>query len=307
MSHKTEINIEVIRDFLTTKFNGNVSKLEFISGGESSQAFGFNVHDEEFVIRIDQHNPDGFKKDEYAYKNFSSEDIIVPKVIEIDKLGEKYYFCISKRAEGQTLEKFSDVDRKRLLPPLLQVLDKIHAINIKDKAGYGKWNNTGNASCKSWRDTLLAVDQYVWGTDTNPNYFETCSFLDQNLWEAGYARLEELIAYCPEERYLIHGDAGSDNVLSDGFKITAVIDWADSQYGDFLLDVSRLIFWSDEVDYQKICRTHYEGKNISHLDERLLCYQIHTALNSLSFYAYSEQETKALISAKKLRNLISVI
>ena len=301
--HKTKIKDETVLHFLGQYFQGNVLNMEHISGGESSQAFRFEANGEEYVVRVNHHNPDDFKKDEYAFKHFSSPDIVIPEVVKIGKIDDDYYFCISKKAKGETLENFSSSERKQVLPSLQHVLDKIHEIDVSNKSGYGKWDSNGLAAKKSWRDNILSVDQYVWGAENRPSLFKT-TFLNQDMWEHGYARLEELVSYCTEDRYLVHGDAGSDNVLSDGKNITAIIDWADSQYGDFLLDVSRLIFWSTDKDYEKICLAHYANRNIANLNERILCYQIYTALNSLSFYAYSNQEDKAQFSINKLRSLI---
>jgi hygromycin-B 4-O-kinase len=303
-THKTVINEEVVKDLLNREFNGELSNLEFISGGESSQAFSLNTGSEDYIIRVNNHNPDGFIKDEYAFKHFSSTGISIPEVIKIGQMDNGYYFCISKKAEGQLLEKFTEPGRLEIIPALLQTLDKIHAIDVSDKHGYGKWDGGANGPKATWREAILCVDEYVWGGEGRASYFET-TFLNKELWERGYERLEELIQYCPEERYLAHGDAGFDNVLSDGKEITAVIDWADSRYGDFLFDAAWLSFWCIDDAYGKICREYYAERAIPNFEERLTCYQIFIALNSLSFYAYSGQEMKAEFPTSKLKNLLS--
>ena len=52
----------------------------------------------------------------------------------------------------------------------------------------------------------------------------------------------KLIEYCPEEHKLVHGDFGSNNVLTDGQKITGVLDWDCALYGDPLFDVAGSFF-----------------------------------------------------------------
>lgn len=302
--HKTKINEQIVAAFLAQELHGEVSNLKYIHGGESSQAFSFEVNGQELVIRINDRNPDGFQKDEYAFKHFSSVSIPVPEVIKIGHING-YYYCTSKKASGRTVGDFSEVERLKILPAILSVADKIHEISVSDKAGYGKWNNDGIGIKNSWKESILCVDEYVWGTDNNPNYFAT-TFLDQNLWERAYNKMEELLKYCPEDRYLVHGDLGFDNVMSDGTKVTAVIDWADSRYGDFLFDIAWLSFWRIDNSYEEVCLAHYKNKTIANLKERLQCYQIFIALNSLSFYAYSMQEEKTKFPTAKLLRLLEL-
>jgi hygromycin-B 4-O-kinase len=60
-------------------------------------------------------------------------------------------------------------------------------------------------------------------------------------------------------------------------RITAVLDWLDAQYGDFLYDVAWLDFWSSGFAFPERCVAHYA--------ERILCYQRSIALNVLRFFA----------------------
>ena len=52
--------------------------------------------------------------------------------------------------------------------------------------------------------------------------FET-SFLERPLFDQLYAEMESLFPYLPDERHLIHGDYGFNNVLAQDGEITAVI------------------------------------------------------------------------------------
>jgi aminoglycoside phosphotransferase (APT) family kinase protein len=60
-THKTKINIAIVSNFLERRFTNTVSNIKYISGGESSQAFSFKVDNEEYVIRVNDRNPDGFR------------------------------------------------------------------------------------------------------------------------------------------------------------------------------------------------------------------------------------------------------
>src|SRR5215471_16414646 len=58
-----------------------------------------------------------------------------------------------------------------------------------------------------------------------------------------YGIMNTGIHECPEERALIHRDFGSNNVLTDGIGITAVLDWDAAGCGDPLYDVGAALFW----------------------------------------------------------------
>jgi aminoglycoside phosphotransferase (APT) family kinase protein len=62
-------------------------------------------------------------------------------------------------------------------------------------------------------------------------------------FDRGYARLAELAEGLPDKRHIIHGDLLNRNVLVQGERITAVIDWRNALYGDRLYDAAWLIFW----------------------------------------------------------------
>lgn len=81
-------------------------------------------------------------------------------------------------------------------------------------------------------DTALCVTEYLPGVrfgDIHPGRF------------AGL--LDELAGSCPEERGPIHGDSGSSNLLTDGRRITGIIDWDRGAFGDPLYDVANLLSW----------------------------------------------------------------
>ncbi len=106
--------------------------------------------------------------------------------------------------------------------------------------------------------------------------------------------MTELLKFCPEDRYLVHGDYGFGNILSDGTRITAVIDWEASMYGDFLFDVAWLSFWSRKPDLESLYAEHLKSQNreVPHFAERILCYKLYIGLRTLSFFAYSNQKEK---------------
>lgn len=302
-THKTTADPEKILSFLKGEFS-DVSEFRHIEGGEGSQAYSFDAGGKQYIVRVNKHNPRGFKKDEYAYSHYASPKLPIPR---IQKIGETdgLYFCISERVPGKILNEFSREERERMLPEMFSVLDVIHAADISESEGYGKWDETGKAESAGWKEHLMNVDMYAKGGGGMPSLFDT-TFLEQDFWDIAYGVFVGLVQHCPEERSLIHGDYGFNNVLSGGKNITGVIDWEVSMYGDPLFDIAWLSFWSFDVDYQAEYLKYIDarGMQMDHYADRLLCYKLYIGLGSLSFFAYSGQREKYDGSKKAIQKLL---
>lgn len=241
----------------------------------------------------------------YAFNEYCSINIPIPEIYKIGKINETYYFCISQKVEGIILKSFSAKEIEVINVSLFKVLDSIHAIDVSGREGYGKWNEEGKGECKTWKKRILMVDEYVKDSVEKPGLFKT-TFLEKDFWNKAYNILLKLIPDCPEEKYLIHGDFGFDNILSNGKKITGVIDWESSMYGDFVFDVAWLDFWSKKIDYKDLYLKHAKIKKIKldNYEERILCYKLYIGLRTLSFFAYSEQKNKYESIKKEIEKLI---
>jgi aminoglycoside phosphotransferase (APT) family kinase protein len=62
-------------------------------------------------------------------------------------------------------------------------------------------------------------------------------------FDEAYEVLSHLAATLPNDRHLIHDDLLYRNVLVDGRRINAVIDWGNSMYGDHLYEAALLLYW----------------------------------------------------------------
>lgn len=299
-THKTKIEQTEVENFLNSHYGTSVGNVEYISGGEGSQAFSFKINKEPLILRINKHYDRGFKKDQYAFTKFNSQDIPIPEILEIGKMEDEKCFAISKKVEGDLFNSLSEQESNVSLPSLFGVLDSIHSVGISETEGYGKWDSEGIADSKSWKEVLVKVDEFA------IHMFEN-SILEKEIWDKVYERFIETIEFCPEEKYLVHGDYNFDNIFAKNGKIVGVIDWEGSMYGDFLYDIARLQFFSKGFDYEKayveFCKR--TGKEIKNFEERLLCYKLYIGLSSLSFYAYSEQSDKYQHTKEKLLKLIT--
>jgi hygromycin-B 4-O-kinase len=302
-THKTKIDQERILSFIEKYFNQSIIDLVFIEDGEGSQAFSFSIKNKKYIIRANTRD-NAFKHDDYAYKNFQSTHVPIPKIIEIGKLDNKHYFALSEKVEGKKIDAFSEEEQVIIKPKLLKTLDTIHSTDISSTEGYGGWDSVGNGRYESWNLFLKSLKKWIEPKDA-PSLFET-TILEKEVWRKVYNEILGLIQYCPEDRYLVHGDYGFDNVFSDGENITGVIDWGEAKYGDFMYDCAWLSYWSKKHYFRDILKEYFTKRqlDIPHFDERMRCYELHIGLGALSFYANSHQDAKYHWNKKRLLSLL---
>lgn len=298
---KTKIDHGLVLNFLKNDFVSDIQSLTSIKEGKASQAFSFSSKSGKFVIRVHS-KKHGFEKDKYAHKHFGSYSIPIPKTFQLGQISDKYYYSITEKAEGKIVDRFKKEEIQKFIPELINVLDSIHSFDI-DGTQFGNWGVDGEAPKSSWKNFLLEL---VVKFDNYENETLSDTLLEQNVVQKILTRYKQLIDYCPNIRHLIHGDYGFDNLFSDGQKITAVIDWELSKYGDFLYDVAWLNFWETTIDYADIFLKHYQGKNVQtpNFHERILCYKLHLGLGALCFFSEAKQEKNYKWIKKRLLGLL---
>lgn len=299
---KTKIDKKIVLKFLINNFASDIKVLNPIKGGEMSRAFSFSSKNNEFIIRVHPKKR-GFEKDKYAYKHFNSEKIPIPKTFQIGRLNKTLYYSITEKVKGKITEHFTKDEIHKLIPQLIKTLDAIHNFDISNTNGFGEWDSNGKASDTNWKNFLLELIERF-GSYKNKGRREVS--LEEDVVNTILARFKQLIDYCPNLRHLIHGDYGSDNLLSDNNKITGVIDWELSRYGDFLYDVAWLDFWETKVDYADIFKKHYKSTDVSipNFQERILCYKFHSGLGALGFFSASGQEKSYNWTKERLLKLV---
>jgi hygromycin-B 4-O-kinase len=300
---KTRVALERVGAFLRETLGGPVSRLAPLSGGESSQAFGFLANDNHYVIRVNS-DPTSFEMDRYAYRHFSSAEVPIPEIVQIGNFDDALHYAISRKFDGTLLNELSEEEHARTLPSLIATMDAIHQIDVRSQGKYGNWDEDGKAHLDSWEQYVLSMKNGVpYGTDW-PSLFETSS-MEPSLFDRACGRISELVVYCPEDISLIHGDFGFDNLLAQDGQITGVLDWGASKYGDFLYDAAWLIFGSDRYDAGTFTR-HYERLDtpIPHFRDRIFCYQIHIGLGATGFFAASQQHEKYASARDRLTSLL---
>lgn len=281
--------------FLAARGGSEVADLAPIGRGEWSCAYAYRQGGRAWVIRFSATDED-FQKDRLAAR-FAAPALPIPAVAEVGEAEGRFY-AIAERIYGTFLDELDAAQMRAALPSLLAMFDAMRRVDLSGTHGYGVWGADGNAPHVSWREALLNVGSDRPGTriqgwrarlETSP--------IGMAAFDMAFARLQQLTPYLPEARHLVHSDLLNFNVLVDGEKISAVLDWGCAMYGDFLYDLAWFLFWQPwyaawrKIDFLGEAAHHFAmiGLEVPHLEERLCACQTHIGLDSLAYNASKER------------------
>lgn len=309
MTHpKPAIEREQILELLKEHFGEPVQALEPVQGGHVAQTMSFRVGQQEYILRI---NPRGlgatFWKEAFIFQHFASPAIPIPPMVKVGQLGDRVY-AISRKMPGRSLQALSPVEYEELLPDLVRTLYAIHTADVSCWQGCGVFDDAGRGMAESWRSHLAAV------IEEEPEggffgkwhaLFET-TFLEREFFDKIYQYMLRQLAFCHEERYLVHGDFGFSNLLAEGGKVTAVLDWLNAAYGDFVYDIAWLDFWQGAAGYPGLFQRYYtaQGLPLLHYTERLNGCKAYIGLNAMRFYAHTGSQEAYGFTRRILQALV---
>lgn len=279
--------------FLRDHLGPDVQHVQELGWGEWSVAFAYCRGGHEYVARFGLYDED-FHKDRLVGQ-YAATDLPLPCILEIGRY-KQGFFAISERAYGQFLDQLDGEAMRATLSNLLETLDAVREVELSGSAGFGGWNAVGDAPYASWREALLDIANdrpehrtYGWraSLEARPEHLA--------LFNQVMVLFEPLLAFCPDERHLIHNDLLNRNVLVEHNRITALLDWGDGRYGDALYDLAHLLFWWPwfsrwrNIDLLGAIEQHYALKEVTmeHFNERLRCYQLHIGLESMAYHCYT--------------------
>jgi hygromycin-B 4-O-kinase len=292
MQQKPKISILNTQEFLSKKFDTSINELTALSKGSWSEAYSFQINNQKYVLRW-ANSSEGFAKDAFAHKYFTNDLLPIPEILEIGQALNSHY-AISKFVDG---EFFETIDSKSLLgttQSLQKMFATIRSTDLSHTKGYGNWDKDGNGKYKSWKEFLLGVKK-TQTIDFGGIYADLQnSPLGTDVFDKLYNKLETLVDYCPDNRELIHSDLLNYNMFIKNNRISGVIDWQCALYGDALYDLAWFIFyapWYKQFAETNLCNKlleHYRStvKNVEHLEQRLLSYQIHIGLDSMIYNSF---------------------
>jgi hygromycin-B 4-O-kinase len=278
------------------------ASLQRVGHGEWSQAYFVTTSTgRELVARFSATDED-FRKDQLA-AGFASADLPMPRLLEVGSVDDGQFYAISERARGEFIEERDAASMERMLPSLLATLDCARQVDVSHTTGYGLWHADGNAPHPTWRDVLVGIVDDPPSARTHgwrERLPETP--LAHHAFDAGYARLQTLVDACPNARHLVHSDLLNFNVLVEGDRISAVLDWGSAIYGDFLWDLAWWTFWQPwytawaSVDIVGAAVAHYRqiGLDVANFSERLRCYELAIGLDGLAYQAWAARSPENL-------------
>lgn len=294
--------------FVVDHYGRRAADVHLLGAGEWSRAYGFVLDGRPAVIRFGDHVED-FRKDQVMAAR-SSAALPIPAIIEIGAVGGGY-FAVSERAPGQPLDGLDGAGMRAVLPGLLAALDALRAIDVSGTKGYGIWAPDGTGPAASWAQALLAISQE---TARVPGWRAAlaASPVGTGPFDQGYARLRELAEGLRDERRVIHGDLLNRNVLVQAQRITAVIDWGNALYGDWLYDAAWLIFWWPwfpqwrDIDITAELERHWDqhGGLSPGLHHRLHACLVHIGLDAMAYNAFSGRWDDLARIASQISRLI---
>lgn len=305
---KPQLSDEQVRTLLSERFVAPQGELRAVEGGQIAQAIAFTASGQAYIIRINPATVPNFEKDVYVYHHYATPHVPIPPIYQLGTLGELSY-AISPLMPGQNMTGLSPEETASYLPTLIATLDAIHASDVSDSRGYGAFDAQGIAPYPTWRAFITSIgDEHPPGSfygNWHSLFAET--FLEREVWERVHAAMLRLLDYCPEQRWLLHADYAFGNVLVQDGRITAVLDWANAMYGDFLFDIAWLDYGlpNHQILDRYAAYVAAQGRTIAHYQERLRCYRYLIALDSMRFYAKVGKEDEYMaIKAQILPTLL---
>ncbi|MBP1996944.1 phosphotransferase [Paenibacillus eucommiae] len=267
---KDEIKITIKNHFPEAT---NVSEL---TGGLASQNFTFEVNGQCYVFKTGT-RMEVYEKENLIYNNYKG---VLPlrSAIQINESEQHQPYAIYHFIEGVKVFDLNSEEIFDIVPSVLQILSDLKSINVSDSEGYGHFDGKGKAPYRTWIDFIEAIyneDLYNWHQIKNKS-------IDTEMINEA---IRKLITVIPSinlrKKQLIHGDLGSFNLIAHRGRISGIIDWSLSMYGDHLYDVANFLFWNEEKLQPLIA--HLKVRYMSTLEERttLACYMLRIGLEEL--------------------------
>jgi len=283
---KPNMAMSEIEEVLRNHLGPGAAEITPLDGGNLSSVFSFVHEGKGYVVKFS--DLDGaYETERYVSDLLSGQGITFPKCLALGKTGRLVY-VIMERMDGRNLADYTAEEQTRLLTELIGILTRLADVDVGATNGYGWIGPDGNGAYASWKDFVVAVN----AEDQTGTFWENwhdlyrTSCLEREVFEEIYNRLMAYVPFNEPHRGFIHGDFHQWNILSDGTRITGIID-GNCLYGDFLVDLvilDRHMPWSGVIqayqDYQEKA-----GISIPNFKERLIGAYYFKGLDGLRFYA----------------------
>jgi len=296
-------DLETLRVYLQAHFDPRADHVVSLGAGMFARAFAFTVDERAYVARINAWRQD-FLKDEYARAHFASPALPIPRVVHLTPFDATRDVCVTERCAGRTLRDNLNADDLPIAPQLFATLDAIHRVDISATRGWGLADTNGIGRFDSWHAALLALYNHKF--DYPWDSFARHSFFEQKLVDEFFQAMRRFLPHCPNDRFLIHRDFGSANLVADGAQITGVLDWAEFGYGDFLYDLACLDYFSQDIPYGALWqeRSAALGRAVPNFQERMQCYMLNIGLHDIAIAATLGDERAYIRGCERTKSVL---
>ncbi|WP_127529264.1 aminoglycoside phosphotransferase family protein [Paenibacillus kobensis] len=284
---KPNVAMSEIEHILQNHLGSDVAEITPLSGGNMSNVFSCSFEEKGYIVKFSD-LPHAYETEHYISNLLSVQGIPYPQNLALGKTSQGLTYLLMERMEGRTLSEFTAVEQAQQLPEIMGILSKLANADVRATNGYGWIGSDGNGSHATWRDFIVASnaeDQTGTFWENWHDLFRT-SCLEKDVYEEIYNRLMAYVHYNESDRSFIHGDFHQWNMMSDGTRITGIID-GNSMYGDSLVDLVVLDRHLPELGVINAYQNMQEKAGIAtpNFKERLMGAYYCKGLDGLRFYA----------------------
>ncbi|GAK11721.1 aminoglycoside phosphotransferase family protein [Geomicrobium sp. JCM 19039] len=274
-----------------------------IDMGERSSVYQFETATAQYVAHF-RPDSESIDKARQVYHKYGAT-LPIP-VVHRTNVVNGIHYMFSERATGKPIVSYEKSTQGHILINLTLVYSKI--ANTKTNGKFGWIDPKGHAKLTSWPEVLESF--FIEEADGFYGNWKTLfedEILEREPFDQGFKKMMELASYAPKTSFLVHGDFHLGNMLSDGEKVTGIVDWEMAMQGDFMFDLAGLHFWSPEMNFPKMMKEIWkeQGIEIPHFKERLYANLLFKATDGLRFYAKQEHKEGYEYIKTKLYQLLN--
>ncbi|QHW29792.1 phosphotransferase [Paenibacillus rhizovicinus] len=250
--------------------------LKELTGGLASQTFSFDVKGQRCVFktgtRMEVH-----EKEQWVYNKYH-QLLPLRRMIGNSETSQQQPYAVFEYIEGVKVFDLSSKELFDVMASILELLATLQSVDVSDVDGYGRFDETGKASYLTWNDFIEAIDNesiYDWSR-------LDLKKIDAEVIDAAIHKLKQGAPHIKiSKKQLIHGDLGSFNLIADRGRITGLIDWSLSMYGDHLYDIANFMFWNEDKLQPLIAHLSVQYMNTAEDRRTISCYMLRIGLEEL--------------------------
>lgn len=283
---KPIVDTKRIESIILKHFGPGAAEITPLAGGNLSSVFTFIHEGQHYVVKFSDLEG-AYETERYISTLLAGKGIPYPRCFALGK-SDRLAYLILEKMNGRNLADFTAEEQLRLLPKLIGILTKLAVVDTSATSGYGWIGSDGNGAYDSWKEFVVAFNSEDQTGTFWENWYDLfrTSCLEKNVFEEIYNRMLDFVPYNEPYRGFVHGDFHQWNILSDGTRITGIID-GNYLYGDPLVDLAILDRHMPSSGVIQAYQDHLAnlGVSIPFFKERLLGAYYYKGLDGLRFYA----------------------